>query len=457
MNDIVNIETIPTAIIGNLSRKEIKDKAADMVVGLDSDDIKSYNPESSRKNRILNRVYNRYNKKYNDEKFVNLSLREINKLPTKEQERWFALNKSKTAGPVLGGIAALTMPTILGPLVEAPMLTLASLAGSTIGGKTGQYVGEAFDRNNHGYTNYSDVFTMLGGAVGGLSPIAINKGLNNIVTTWNSGKQHKSDYSNWGGEFINDLPMSKRFQTTRGPIDSSLHPNISRSQRELWTMQDLYGAALKTGDRKLIGDTADALNRQHRKYVTETGHAKLTDAELVEQFNNLRAIASHNRQNGNDYLTYTRKALKLVPELNRRGITKSYFPTHDDLTYTLVTDAERYKYLADKFGGTAMKNAADNNISAYDYNISQSRKFRKLFDSEFGGYMRPMGIGNRTYSGINLSNKTIVSNKPSKTAFYNTGSQMQNAKQAIYNGGMDMYRFMESDVYKNSVPRHCFG
>lgn len=62
MNDIVNIETIPTAIIGNLSRKEIKDKAADMVVGLDSDDIKSYNPESSRKNRILNRVYNRYNK-----------------------------------------------------------------------------------------------------------------------------------------------------------------------------------------------------------------------------------------------------------------------------------------------------------------------------------------------------------------------------------------------------------
>ena len=65
MNDIVNIETIPTAIIGNLSRKEIKDKAADMVVGLDYDDIKSYNPESSRKNRILNRVYNRYNKKYN--------------------------------------------------------------------------------------------------------------------------------------------------------------------------------------------------------------------------------------------------------------------------------------------------------------------------------------------------------------------------------------------------------
>lgn len=183
MNDIVNIETIPTAIIGNLSRKEIKDKAADMVVGLDSDDIKSYNPESSRKNRILNRVYNRYNKKYNDEKFANLSLREINKLPTKEQERWFVLNKNKTAGPVLGGVMALTAPMMLGPLVEAPTLTLASLAGSTIGGKTGQYVGEAFDRNNHGYTNYSDVFTMLGGAVGGLSPIAINKGLNNIVTT----------------------------------------------------------------------------------------------------------------------------------------------------------------------------------------------------------------------------------------------------------------------------------
>lgn len=87
MNDIVDIKAIPTAIIGNLSRKEIKDKAADMVVGLDSDDIESYNPESSRKNRILNRVYNRYNKKYNDEKFTNLSLREIDKLSTKEQER----------------------------------------------------------------------------------------------------------------------------------------------------------------------------------------------------------------------------------------------------------------------------------------------------------------------------------------------------------------------------------
>ena len=98
---------------------------------------------------------------------------------------------------------------------------------------------------------------------------------------------------------------------------------------------------MSTGDKKLIGEATDALNRQNSKYLTESGFAKMTDLELVEEFNTLRSIASHNRQTGGDYLTYTRKAMKLVPEMNKRGITKAYYPTHDDLTYTLVTDSDR--------------------------------------------------------------------------------------------------------------------
>lgn len=182
MNDIVDIETIPTAIIGNLSRKEIKDKAADMVVGLDSDDIKSYNPESSRKNRILNRVYNRYNKKYNDEKFTSLSLREINKLPTKEQERWFALNKSKTAGPILSGmLAATSIPMTLGGLVTAgsTVLTLFSLAGGFGGSYVGSKIGEEYDKNRHGLSNNTLAGSLVGGTaggfIGGFTPYIGNK------------------------------------------------------------------------------------------------------------------------------------------------------------------------------------------------------------------------------------------------------------------------------------------
>lgn len=66
---------------------KIKDKAADMVVGLDKDKIEDYNTASSRKNKILNRVYKRYARKYNNDKFLGLPYSEVLKLPPKEQER----------------------------------------------------------------------------------------------------------------------------------------------------------------------------------------------------------------------------------------------------------------------------------------------------------------------------------------------------------------------------------
>ena len=166
----------------------------------------------------------------------------------------------------------------------------------------------------------------------------------------------------------------------------------------MWAAQQAHLAALSTEDKKLIGEAADVLNRQHSKYLRESGVAKMTDLELVEEFNTLRSIASHNRQTGGDYLTYTRKAMKLVPEMNKRGITKAYYPTHDDLTYTIVTDSDRARHLANKFGSQAMKDAAANDISAYDVNIAQAEKYRKLADETSGGYTRPMEIGRRTYS-----------------------------------------------------------
>ena len=85
--ETINLQDITTAVMPKgTKRKHIKDKAADMVVGLDSDKIEHFNP-TTRENRILNRVYKRYNKKYQDDKFANLAREEVEKLSPKEQER----------------------------------------------------------------------------------------------------------------------------------------------------------------------------------------------------------------------------------------------------------------------------------------------------------------------------------------------------------------------------------
>jgi hypothetical protein len=82
------IPEIATSIVNpKLKRRQIKNKAADMVVGLDKTSIEEFSPQNSRGNKILNRAYKRFNKKYNDDKFVKLSLKDIAKLSPKEQER----------------------------------------------------------------------------------------------------------------------------------------------------------------------------------------------------------------------------------------------------------------------------------------------------------------------------------------------------------------------------------
>ena len=63
MDEIKNqrLNPVATSIINpNLKRSELKSKAADMVVGLDSSNIEEFNPQSSKGNRLLNKFYNRY-------------------------------------------------------------------------------------------------------------------------------------------------------------------------------------------------------------------------------------------------------------------------------------------------------------------------------------------------------------------------------------------------------------
>lgn len=102
-----DIKPVATSIINpNLKRRELKDKAADMVVGLDSSNIEEFNPQSSKGNRLLNKFYNRYQRKFEKDRFINTPVTEILKWDPKKQERWFAAKKNQSAAPILGGIAA---------------------------------------------------------------------------------------------------------------------------------------------------------------------------------------------------------------------------------------------------------------------------------------------------------------------------------------------------------------
>ena len=166
-------EAATSLVNPKLKRWQIKNKAADMVVGIDRDNIEEFNPKSSRKNKILNRVYRRYKRKYDDDKFANLSLKEIRNLSPKEQERWFALTKNKTAAPVLGGIATVIgAPLALEGFVVAPLATTLGFVGSGLLGKKGADYGRKIDERRHGLTNNEEMAGLIGGTVGGLASLA---------------------------------------------------------------------------------------------------------------------------------------------------------------------------------------------------------------------------------------------------------------------------------------------
>ena len=102
-----DIKPITTSVVNsNLKRRELKDKAADMVVGLDSSNIEEFNPQSSKGNRLLNKFYNRYQRKFEKDRFINTPVTEVLKWDPKKQEQWFAAKKNQSAVPILGGIAA---------------------------------------------------------------------------------------------------------------------------------------------------------------------------------------------------------------------------------------------------------------------------------------------------------------------------------------------------------------
>lgn len=204
-------------------------------------------------------------------------------------------------------------------------------------------------------------------------------------------------------KFDNIYPFSISKRSTIAPGESfDYRHGTSRSQRELDTARDSYHIALENGDNQAIGRSADDYNRTMNKFKTQTGLAARTDEDLVEEFNALRGLAAHQRSVGGDYLGPTRKGLKLVPELNRRGITSNYYPTIDDFTYTQVTDYDRLKHEAGIYGSRAMKAAANNDLREYNRNIELSHNLRKKSDDNFGGIHRAQGIGSRTYTGIDL-------------------------------------------------------
>ncbi len=209
------------------------------------------------------------------------------------------------------------------------------------------------------------------------------------------------------------FPFSRAKRSTIAPGESfDYRTGTSRSQRELDIARDSYRNALENGDRQLIGKEADNYNRAINKFNTQTGLAARTDEDLVEEFNALRALAAHNRSIGGDYLGPTRNGLKLVPELNRRGITRNYYPTIDDFTYTQVADYDRLRHESKRYGAKAMEAAANNDLREYNTNIELSRSFGKKADSNFGGIRRAQGIGDRTYTGIKLKNKNQNSLRP---------------------------------------------
>ena len=223
-------------------------------------------------------------------------------------------------------------------------------------------------------------------------------------------------------KFDNIFPFSRNKRSTIAPNESfDYRKGTSRSQRELNDAIDTYRDALQSGNRQLIGKAADNYNRATNKFKTQTGFAARTDEDIVEEFNALRGLAAHQRSIGGDYLGPTRKGLKLVPELNRRGITSNYYPTIDDFTYTQVTDYDRLRYEAQKYGTKAMKAAANNDLRGYNRDIELSHNLLKKADDNFGGIHRAQGIGNRTYSGIELpknnSIKTVMFDKWDKPYF----------------------------------------
>lgn len=63
------IPLVTSSIVNtNLSRKELKDKAFNMVMGIDNSNINEFNPESSKHNRLLNKFYTKYSNQVKDSK-----------------------------------------------------------------------------------------------------------------------------------------------------------------------------------------------------------------------------------------------------------------------------------------------------------------------------------------------------------------------------------------------------
>lgn len=219
-----DIKPIATSIINpNLKRRELKGKAVDMVVGLDSSNIEEFNPQSSKENRLLNKFYNRYQRKFEKDRFINTPVTEVLKWDPKKQERWFAAKKNQSAAPILGGIVAVgSLPwTLTGA-------TTAFKGASFLYKQLPQWVRTTVD---------------VGLTVDGIRNISGNNGLQKTIREAKSGNYGKAVLSGIGdiADIVGGTSLTKR-------VGNGLITRIRN--RNIYTYNNISPASYKFSDHK---------------------------------------------------------------------------------------------------------------------------------------------------------------------------------------------------------------
>lgn len=161
-----DIDEVKISDVGKKKRSEIKDMAADMVVGISPYDISEFNPESSKGNRILNRAYKRYSLKKRYRDLENIPASEVHRLSPKDQEKWFRVKNNRTAIELLSGLSAVAFsPVFASSFIMAPVATALGIASGAVGNQIGSKIGEKIDERRHHLTDNASLLGFSAGTV----------------------------------------------------------------------------------------------------------------------------------------------------------------------------------------------------------------------------------------------------------------------------------------------------
>lgn len=426
-----DIKPVATSIINpHLKRRELKDKAADMVVGLDSSNIEEFNPQSSKGNRLLNKFYNRYQRKFETDKFVNTPVSEVLKWDPKKQERWFAAKKNQSAAPILGGIAAIgSLPWMLAGAVTSPAVTLLGTLGGYTGGEIGRYYGRKIDSRRHRLTNNELLGQTIGGVIGGsaggfggrlLDKNLISRSLNlpAINSKFNSTEFYKElkERTNNSSKSIlnNSIRLNKPKKLGIGLQKRTFSNVTSGFTRKKDNLLEQYLTELNLGNElkaKKLGWKLDNMTKHPDLFSSTT--ERMSDQELVNKFMELSEAATRYRSIGNaQYKKLANDALQLIPELNNRGLTKNYHPSIDDITYNLVTEYDRFRNAASLAGSRGLKDLAER-PTLTNSNIELADLLRNISEKNFSiAPNSPISIGQRTFKSITFPKTKVIHKRP---------------------------------------------